>query len=165
MPEKYRRYFLKDKESKLLLNKTSERIRVDLRQIISPKVKVELVETEFAEIYLFNGKPLLAKAEGKIFPTLFFGEFLDSATKVVVDMGAVSHICNGADIMAPGIVRFEGQFGSGDFVLVVDEKYGKPLAVGEALFGVDEAEKAKQGVVIKNVHFAGDRLWNFIKKL
>jgi PUA domain protein len=165
MPEKYRRYFLKDKEAKLLLNKASERIGVDLKQILSPKVNVELVETEFAEIYLFNGKPLLAKNEEEIFPTLVFSEFLNSAPKVVVDMGAVPYICNGADIMAPGIVRFEGQFRRGDFVLVVDEKYGKPLAVGEALFDIDEAKKAKQGVVVKNVHFAGDRIWNFIKRL
>ncbi|MEM3696622.1 MAG: DUF1947 domain-containing protein [Candidatus Bathyarchaeia archaeon] len=165
MPEKYRRYFLKDKEAKLLLNKISERLRVDLRQILSSKIKVEIVETEFTEIYLFNNKPILAKVEEKIFPTLVFNEFLNSAAKVVVDMGAVPHICKGADVMAPGIVRFEGKFGRGDFVLVVDEKYGKPLAVGEALFGGDEAEKTKQGVVVKNVHFTGDKIWNFIKKL
>jgi PUA domain protein len=165
MPEKYRRHFLKDKEAKILLNKASERIRVDLKQILNFKANVELVETEFAEIYLFNGKPLLAKTGEKVFPTLFFSEFLGSAAKVVVDMGAVPHVCNGADVMAPGIVRFEAQFRMGDFVLVVDEKYGKPLAVGEALFDIDEAEKAKQGVVVKNVHFAGDRIWNFIKKL
>jgi PUA domain protein len=165
MPEKYRRYFLKDKEAKLLLNKASERIGVDLKQILSPKVNVELIETEFAEIYLFNGKPFLAKTEEEIFPTLVFSEFLNSAPKVVVDMGAIPHVCNGADVMAPGILRFERRFGRDDFVLVVDEKHGKPLAVGEALFDIDEAEKAKQGVVVKNVHFVGDRIWNFVKKL
>ena len=165
MPEKYRRYFLKDKKAKLLLNKISERVRVDLRQILSSKVKVEIVETEFAEIYLLNSKPILAKIEERIFPTLLFNEFLGSAARIVVDMGAVPHICNGADVMAPGIARFEGQFRKGDFVLVVDEKYGKPLAVGEALLGVEEAVKTKQGVVVRNVHFAGDRIWNFIKRL
>jgi PUA domain protein len=165
MPEKYRRYFLKDKEAKLLLNKASERIGVDLKQILNFKGNVELVETEFAEIYLFDGKPLLAKAGENFFPTLVFNEFLALAPKIVVDMGAIPHICNGANVMAPGILRFEGQFEKGDFVLVVDEKHGKPLAVGEALFGIDEAEKVKQGVVVKNVHFASDRLWNFIKKL
>ncbi|MGQ9506645.1 MAG: DUF1947 domain-containing protein [Candidatus Bathycorpusculaceae bacterium] len=165
MQEKYRRHFLKGKEAKLLLNKIPEKIRVYLKQTLSSKVKVEIVETEFAEIYLFNGKPILAKAGEKIFPTLAFNEFSNSAPKVVVDMGAVPHICNGADVMAPGIVRFEGRFGRDDFVLIVDEKYGKPLAVGEALISIDEAEKTKQGVVVRNIHFAGDRVWNFIKKL
>ncbi|MGC8895981.1 MAG: DUF1947 domain-containing protein [Candidatus Bathyarchaeia archaeon] len=165
MPEKYRRYFLKDKEAKLLLSKVSETFGVSLKQILNFKGNVELVETEFAEIYLFNGKPILAKTGERIFPTLVFSDFLNSAAKVVVDMGAVPHVCNGADVMAPGIVRFEGQFGRGDFVIVVDEKYSKPLAVGEALLGIEEAEKAKQGVVVKNVHFTGDRIWNFIKKL
>jgi PUA-domain protein len=165
MPEKYRRHFLKDKEAKHLLNEISERIGVDLKQILNFKGNVELVETEFAQIYLFNGKPILAKTGEKVFPTLVFSEFLGSAAKIVVDMGAVPHVCNGADVMAPGIVRFEGKFGRGDFVLVVDEKYGKPLAVGEALLGVEEAVKVKQGVVVKNVHFAGDRIWNFVKRL
>lgn len=165
MPEKYRRHFLKDKEAKLLLNKVIERIGADLKQILNFKGKVELVETEFAEIYLFNGKPILAKVEERIFPTLFCSEFLGSAAKIVVDIGAVPHICNGADVMAPGIVRFEGQFERGDFVLVADEKYGKPLAIGEALLGIEEAVKIKQGVVVKNVHFAGDRIWNLLKRL
>jgi PUA domain protein len=165
MPEKYKRHFLKDKETKIFLNKVPERIMVSLRQILNFKRNVELVETEFAEIYLFNGKPILAKIGERIFPTLLFNEFLGSAAKIVVDMGAVPHICNGADVMAPGIVRFEGNFERGDFVLVVDEKYGKPLAVGEALLGIEEAEKIKQGVVVKNVHFAGDRIWNFSKGL
>jgi PUA domain protein len=165
MPEKYRRHFLKDKEAKLLLSKVSERFGDSLRQILNFKGNVELVETEFAEIYLFNGKPILVKTGERIFPTLLFNEFLNSAPKFVVDMGAVSHICNGADVMAPGIVRFEGQFGKGDFVLIVDEKHGKSLAVGEALLGMEEAVKIKQGVVVRNVHFTGDRIWNFIKKL
>jgi len=165
MPEKYRRHFLKDKEAKLLLSKVSERFGVSLRQILNFKGNVELVETEFAEIYLFNRKPILAKTGERIFPTLVLSDFLNSAAKVVVNMGAVPHVCNGANVMAPGIVRFEGQFGRGDFVLVVDEKYSKPLAVGEALLGMEEAVKIKQGVVVKNVHFTGDRIWNFIKKL
>ncbi|MEM3700474.1 MAG: DUF1947 domain-containing protein [Candidatus Bathyarchaeia archaeon] len=165
MAEKYRRYFLKDKETKLFLNRVSKRIKFNLKQILSPKVKMELIETEFAEIYVFDGKPILAKTGEIIFPTLVFSEFLDSAPKVIIDMGAVPHICNGAGIMAPGIVRFEGQFEKNDFVLVVDEKYNKPLAIGEALFGADEAEKVKQGVVIKNVHFVGDRLWKLINQL
>ncbi|MGQ9530165.1 MAG: DUF1947 domain-containing protein [Candidatus Bathycorpusculaceae bacterium] len=161
MPEKYKRHFLKDREAKILLSKALERFGVDLNF----KAGVELVETEFASIYLFNGKPLLAKVGEKIFPTLVFSEFINSAPKVVVDMGAVAHVCNGADVMAPGIVRFEGQFGRGDFVIVVDERYGKPLAVGEAVYDSDEVREVKRGVVFKNIHFAGDRLWDFVKKL
>jgi len=165
MPEKFRRYFLRAKEAKALLNKTSEKLGVDLEQMFRAKVNVEVVETEFAEIYLINGKPLLVKAGEIVFPTLVFSEFFALAPKVVVDMGAVSHVCNGANVMAPGIRRFEGEFREDDFVFVVDEKHGKPIAVGETIYNVEEAKNIRQGVVVKNIHFVGDKIWNFMKKL
>jgi len=164
MAKRFRRYFLKAKESKAFLNEVSEKLGISLEQIFKVKVNFELVETGFAEIFLINGRPLLAKAGKNFFPTLVFNEFFVLAPKVVVDMGAVPHICNGANVMAPGIVRFEGEFRIGDFVFVVDEKHGKPLAVGEILFDVNEAKKIKQGSVVKNIHFVGDEIWNFIKK-
>ena len=165
MPEKFRRHFLKTKEAEALLNKASEKLKVDLTQIFKTKVNVELVETEFAEIYLINGKPSLVKAENNIFPTLVVNEFLASSPKVVINMGAVPHVCNGANIMAPGITRFEGEFREGDFVLVVDEKHGKPIAIGETIYNTDTAKNVTHGIVVRNVHFVGDKIWNFIKQL
>jgi len=164
MPEKFRRHFLKAKDAKALLKKASEKLKVNLEQIFKAKANVELVQTEFAEIYLINGKPSLVKI-GDVFPTLVFNEFCALSPKVVVNMGAVPHICNGANIMAPGITRFEGEFRKGDFVLVVDEKYGKPIAVGEIIYDVDVAKKATHGIVVRNIHFVGDKIWNFIKQL
>ena len=165
MPEKFRRYFLKAKDAKALLKKASEKLKVDLEQIFKAKANVELIQTEFAEIYLINGKPSFVKARENIFPTLVFNEFCASSPKVVVNMGAVPHICNGANIMAPGITRFEGEFRKDDFVLVVDEKHGKTIAVGEILYDANAAKKVTHGIVVKNIHFVGDKIWNFIKQL
>jgi predicted RNA-binding protein (TIGR00451 family) len=67
--------------------------------------------------------------------------------------------------MAPGIVRVEGEFGKGDLVLVVDEKHGKPLALGESFFDAAIIRNTKQGAVVKNVHFVSDKIWNFAKTL
>lgn len=165
MPKKYKRYFLKAKDAKLLLHETSEKLRVDLESILKTGVNVELVETDFAEILLFNNQPLLVKVGKTIFPALVSNELFALAPKVVVDMGAIPHVCNGADVMAPGIVRFEGEFKKGDFVFVVDERHGKPLAVGEAVYDANIAKTVTRGVVVKNVHFVGDKIWNFIKEL
>lgn len=165
MPKKYRRHFLKAKEAKLLLDKASERLKTDLNRLFKPKVDVELVETDFAEVFLINGRPLLVKAGNAFFPTLVFNEFFALAPKVVVDMGAVPHVCNGANVMAPGIIRFEGEFKDGDLVFVVDERHGKLLAVGEAVYDVDVAKTVRRGMVVKNIHFVGDNVWNFMKKL
>ena len=165
MSDKHRRYFLKAREANVLLDGVSKRLKVDLRQVVKARVNVEVVEAGFAEIYLINGKPVLAKTEEGVFPTLVFSEFLASAPKIVVDMGAIPHVCNGANVMAPGIRSVEGEFVRGDFVVVVDERHGKPVALGEIMYDADEAKRAKQGIIVKNVHFVSDRTWNFIKKL
>jgi PUA domain protein len=165
MPEKHRRNFLKDREAKTLLDQATKRLKINSEQILTPKSRMELVETEFAEIFLTNGKPILVKVGNDLFPTLVFSEFLASAPKVIVDMGAVPYVCKGANIMRPGIRYFKGEFAKGDLVFVVDERHGKPLAIGEILFDKSEAEAATQGVVIRNAHFVGDRVWNFLKEL
>jgi PUA domain protein len=85
--------------------------------------------------------------------------------KIVVDMGAVPYVCKGADIMAPGIVRIEGEFSRGDLVLVVDVKHGKMLVLGEALYDGESAKKVKKGAVVKSLHFVSDKIWETAKTL
>lgn len=165
MSKKYRRHFLKAKEAKSLLSKASKKLKVDLEQIFGVKINIELVETDFGEILLINGKPLLVKAGESIFPTLIFNKLFGLMPKIVVDMGAIPHVCNGANVMGPGIVRFEGEFRKGDFVFVVDERYGKPIAIGEVVYDVDTVKKVTQGVVVKNIHFVGDKIWSLIKEV
>ena len=165
MPEKYRRNFMKDKEVKAFLRQVSEKLKINIEQIFGTKAKIERVETKFADIFLVNGKPLLVIAGENLFPTLVFNDLIETSPKVVVNMGAVPHVCNGANVMAPGITRFEGEFREGFFVLVVDEKHGKPIAIGEIIYDMDAAKKATHGIVVRNVHFVGDKIWNFIKKL
>jgi PUA-domain protein len=165
MPTKHRRYALKSKQAKLILHEVSERLKVNLDALFGSKANVEVVEADVGKIYLVNGKPLFFKAGERILPTLFFQDFALRAPKIVVDMGAVPYVCNGADVMAPGIVRVEGEFGKGDLVLVVDEKHGKPLALGESLYDSESVRNTKQGAVVKNVHFVSDNLWNFVKTL
>jgi PUA domain protein len=164
MPEKFRRYFLKAKDTKALLDEASRKLGANLEQIFKGKVNFELIQTEFAEFYLVDGKPQLAKTAGMLFPTLTSDRFLVPLPKVFVDRGAIPHVCNGANIMAPGIVRFGGEFRKGNFVLIVDEIHGKQLAIGEALYDLEEAKKIMHGIVFKNVHFVGDEIWDFLKR-
>jgi len=165
MPEKNRRYFLKTKESKALLAKASEKLKTDLGIIFKDKVNVEVFETESAEIFLINAKPLLVKADKDIYPTLRFHEYLQTAPKVVVDMGAVPYVCKGADIMAPGIRRFEGKFDENDIVIVIDEKHSRPIAIGEILYDTEKAKSVSHGTVVRNVYYVGDKIWNLLKEI
>jgi PUA domain protein len=165
MPIRQRRYALKTKEAKQILTEASTSLKLDLETLFGSKANVEVVGSEVGLIYLIGGKPLLYKADDKILPTLHFTEFTARAPKIVVDMGAVPHVCKGATVMAPGIVRVEGGFGKGDLVLVVDVKHGKALAVGESLFDAQTARQTKKGPVAKTLHYVSDKIWDYTKTL
>lgn len=84
---------------------------------------------------------------------------------VTVDSGAVKFVCNGANIMRPGIVRIDGDFRANDLVLVKEQKYGKPIAIGRAILPKSEMESATKGAVVTNLHFVGDKFWDMLKEL
>lgn len=165
MSQKHIRYSLKSKEAKQIITQASEKLKTNLESVFGSKANVETVEADFGQILLINGKPVLFKIGDVILPTLLSNDILAQTPKVVVDMGAVRFVCNGADVMAPGIVRYEGEFSKGDVVLVVDEKHGKPLALGEILYSSEEAKTVKQGAVVKNFHYVSDKVWNVAKTL
>jgi PUA-domain protein len=164
MPSK-RRYSLKTKEARQVLVDASSITKLNLEEIFGSKANVEVVESEVDFIYVIGGKPLLFKAGDNILPTLQFVEFVKAAPKIIVDMGAVPFVCKGATIMAPGIVRMEGEFIKGDLVAVLDVKYGKTLALGEALIDAEIASKTKKGPIAKTLHYVGDKIWELTKTL
>jgi len=167
MSKSFKRHFLKDKESRKLIRDFAEKFKGDLREILkTDRIDIESVEADGGgKIFVLNGKPLIVEQNGTIFPSLMFNELFRFIPRIVVDMGAIRHVCNGADIMAPGIVRIETSFNAEAIVVIVDERHGKPLAVGKTLIGSEEIKNLKHGKVIKNLHYVGDKIWYFLKKL
>ena len=165
MSRKSRRYALKSSDTKTLLSKAAGTLGINLNELIDSKATVEAIETACGELLLVDKKPLLFRTREKVYPTLMFAEIVAKLPKVVVDMGAVRHVCNGAGVMAPGILHYEGDFRKGELVLVVDMKFGKPLALGEAQYDSETVKSIKQGIVVKNIHFVSDEIWNAIKAL
>ncbi len=163
MPQKHHRYALKTKEAKQILTEATQKLKLNLENLYGPKTNVEVIQSETATLYLIQGKPALIKTENTILPTLTATEILQQLPKAIVDMGAVRFVCNGADIMAPGIVRYEGEFNKGDLILITDIKHGKPLALGETLLSSAEARNTKQGPTIKSKHYVSDKLWDLTK--
>ena len=157
------RHCLKDKDAKRFLLEISKQLGTDIEQFIDSKTRIEINETEIAELFFFNGRPLLAKSNGTLFFTLSFEELFPVFPKIVVDMGAVPYVCKGADVMAPGIRAIKGKFKENDLLLVVDERHSKPLAVGVALFSSGEMKTVNHGKTVKNLHYVGDKLWNYLK--
>jgi PUA-domain protein len=162
---KGRRCSLKSSDAKALMSKVAEQLGMRLSGFVDAKAGIEAVEAGKAELLLVDRKPVLFRTGERVYPTLLFSEALAALPRAVVDMGAVGHICNGADVMAPGIVRFEGDFPQGSLIVVVDVKYGKPLALGEVVCDSEAAKGVKKGVVIRNVHYVGDEVWGAVKAL
>ena len=160
---KHRRHSLKDKDAKRFLLEISKRLGTGIEQFIDSKTRIEVNVTEIAELFFFNGRPLLAKSNGKLFFTLSFEELFPLFPKIVIDMGAVPYVCNGADVMAPGVRAVKGEFKENDLLLVIDERHGKPLAIGVALFSSEEMKTVNHGKTVKNLHHVGDKLWNLLK--
>jgi len=100
-----------------------------------------------------------------LFPTLLFEKALLFLPKITVNMGAVPHLCGGADLMAPGIVTIDGNFKVNDYVLIVDERHHKPLAIATALTDSQTARNTRHGKIARNIHYVSDDLWNQLKKL
>ena len=74
-------------------------------------------------------------------------------------MGAIPYVCNGADVMSPGITGIDGDFNEGDLVIVKDEKHRKSLAVGVALVSSVDMMEMQKGKAVKSIHYVGDKLW------
>jgi PUA-domain protein len=162
LPKRHR-HFLKEKEAKKFLLEVTKTVGTDIGQLLGAKTAVEVEEMEISDIFFFDDRPLLSVSNGMIFPTLYFKELFAVMPKIVVDMGAIPYVCKGADVMAPGVVAIKGEFKENNLLLIVDERHGKPLAVGIALFGSEEMKALNNGKIVKNLHYVGDKLWNYLK--
>ncbi len=162
MRKNIKRLSIRKRDRRILLNRISEALSINAEEKFGSKPKIEIIEMEEEKIYLLNDKPLLASLGDIIFPTLLFKEYVDCLPKVIVDMGAVPHICNGADVMAPGIIDINGEFKEKALVAVVDERNRRPIAIAQALVGSEGVKVARKGKVFKNLHYVGDEIWDII---
>ena len=130
------------------------------------KSSVEMGDFEGIKIIFVDGEPCFMFHENKIVFTLYgLNRYKPKQNFVVVDMGAVPHIANGADVMAPGIVELNDSINEGDLVVVIDQRNRTPLAVGRILKSAEEVQKMEKGRAIETLHHVGDPLWELIKTL
>jgi len=156
----YARHPLSKKEKRKLAARLVASLGHEAGRAVREAERVEIARTrEGVVLYYVDGVPLFIETQDKLMPTI-----LGAATgvcklpKVSVDDGAVPHIVNGADVMVPGIVKVEGEFTEGSLVIVVDLK-GRVVAIGQALMASDVVLRSRKGRAIRNLHYAGDKLW------
>lgn len=126
---------------------------------------VDRAEGKDYDVLYAGGEIAAMVVDGEPFPTvrgLLRG--LPDGRHVTVDMGAVPFVCNGADVMAPGIVDTHPSIREGDLVWIRDERNLRPLAVGRALMSGREMVSSKSGKAVRTIHHVGDRLWKLDEK-
>lgn len=132
------------------------------QQLPRPR-EIQIVEIDEGRNLLLFGAFVAAQLNEQILPFLLSENALILFPKIVVDPGAIPHICNGADVMRPGITRFEGDFTRDNLVVVREQRHGKYIAVGAALTDHKAAEAMQRGPVLQTIHYVGDRFWEAYK--
>lgn len=163
MPTKIRnRHRLKRKEVRDIQNKLKETFTCDF---FDGETSVETGDVEGIKIIFVDDEPCFMIYENKIIFILHgLYRYKPKENFVVVDMGAVKFVTNGADVMSPGIVDADENIIEGDQVWICDEKHHKPLAVGIAIMNGKQMISERQGKSVKIIHYVGDVLWNLVTK-
>jgi len=130
------------------------------KEIFTGNEIMDQADAEGCRILIINNEILGLIINDKPFLTLKgLLKYAPEKKYVSVDKGAVKFVCNGADIMAPGVVDADSSVKKNELVWVRDEEHEKPLAVGVALMGAEEMVNAKKGKAVLSVHYIGDKIW------
>lgn len=148
-------------------SETSELLKVisDKWRMEFPKIKNLKVHQILDDVQLITGQGIkILKIQDEYLPFLSETEILKKFPSVTVDMGAVKFMCNGANLMRPGIRKFTS-FDKDQLVCIVEESQNKFLAVGKSTMSSEDAEKIDKGEIIKNLHYISDKSWEIGKTI
>jgi PUA domain protein len=84
---------------------------------------------------------------------------------LTIDEGALKYIIKGADVMRPGISKYDDWGDAGKLVIVREEKKGRAAAVGRTAVKSAEMAELKKGNCVENLHHVGDRFWEAYKRI
>ena len=130
-----------------------------------PKVKTLTIHEIDDDASLITGDGVSAIKLGETYiPFLSETGLLERFPKIVVDMGAVKFVCNGATVMRPGVKNYS-EFEKDQIVCVVEESRNKFLAIGRSLVSSKDMATMTKGEVVKNLHYVSDRFWEAAKEI
>ena len=147
-------------ETSDVLNQVSKKWNREIPKI--KNIKVHYVD-DISQILVGENFKVL-RLENEFIPFLTESKLLESFPNVMVDMGAVKFMCNGANVMRPGI-KSHTEFSKDEIVCIVEESQQKFLAVGKSLVHSSEMKEMSKGEVVKNLHYISDKYWEINKTI
>ena len=153
-------------------NLISKRETIRVIDTITKQWMIGIPKTKNFNVYQISDKEQIItanelriiKIDSNYIPFLNDIEILKKFPAVTIDMGAVKFMCKGANLMRPGIIKFD-EFERDMLVCINEESHGKFLAVGRALVSSFELESMEKGEVLKNLHYISDKYWEIGKTL
>ena len=141
-------------------------------ELVSKQWKQELPKIKNLKVYFIDQNSQLIvgsgitilKIDDQYLPFLNQTQVLEKFPNVMVDMGAVKFMCNGANVMRPGIKKYT-KFSKDDVVCIVEESQQKFLAVGKSLVHSSEMKEMSKGEIVKNLHYISDKYWEINKTI
>jgi PUA-domain protein len=157
-----KRIALKSSEAKRILEEFEQKFPAFTADHHNKHI-LEEVDVEDGKLFLLDNKSFAVSTARGIFPSLMNEDLLKTLPSIIVDMGAIPHVCNGADIMRPGIRTINGKFESGAVLVVKDIKFGKSIGICVAEVSSEAMQGMKKGKAARNVHYVGDAFWKAMK--
>lgn len=156
------RHKIKDKDIKKI---DSELFIIFNQNFLDKSSNIEIGDFLGQRVLIIDGKICFIYYNDDIFFTIHgINKYKPKNNFVVVDMGAIKFVTNGADVMAPGIVDADSNIEENDQVWICDETHKKPLAIGVALISGEQMVAQKKGKAVRVLHHVGDSIWNFVAK-
>jgi len=156
------RNHLSKKDKRALIAQLTEFFGEEITNSLQKDIIIEEVRTDIGTFIVNNSKIWVFDHENMKIPTIhFLRQHAYSIPKIVVDIGAIRFITNGADVMAPGIVFFDEQIKEGSIVVIHEERANSIIGIGQSLISSKDFSKSNKGKVIKNLHHLRDSIWEF----
>ena len=159
-----KRYFTSKHDSRDYIEKVQE--SCGLRLDVPRSAQVELIQPDDdVKFLVVDGRYTFVEAAGSTFPFVGSKPLTALLPSVYIDDGAVKFILKGADLMRPGVVRYDEWGDKGKLVVIRDQSKERGLAIGRAEVSSTEMASLSKGVSVKNLHYAGDRVWESFKRI
>ena len=139
-----------------------------IRLEVPRSAQVEILEPdEDSRFVIIDGRfTFVSGGEGSGYlPFVGSADAVGLFPSVTIDEGALKYIIKGADVMRPGISKYDDWGEAGRLVVVREDKKGRAAAVGRTMVASPEMAELKKGNCVKNLHHAGDKFWNAHKKI